>query len=68
MFGPPKPIKGNCNAHLYIGDDFGDNCFTAQCALPEDHKGLHKIEFELRKVIITWEIDEREENERPKIL
>jgi hypothetical protein len=25
MFGPHKDVEGQCNAHCYISDDYGDN-------------------------------------------
>lgn len=62
MYGPPKDISGKCNAHLYLGDDYGDNTCTIRCLLPAEHEGVHREEFERngKPVIITWWIDERE--------
>jgi hypothetical protein len=57
----PKHIKGECNAHLYISDNFGDNETTIRCQLPEGHEGTH-CEWFYRgegKVVISWEKDER---------
>jgi len=60
--GPPEDVKGECNAHLYISDDYGDNNATIRCQLPEGHDGPHKEEFERggKPVTIQWEVDERE--------
>lgn len=58
-----KDIEGNCNAHLYLADDYGDNECTIVCQLKQNHDGDHEEKF-LRKnkvVKITWVIDERED-------
>lgn len=64
MFGEPEDIDGECNAHLYIGDNFGDNHATMRCQLEPGHDGPHKEEFERNRkpVIVTWYFDEREED------
>jgi len=60
MYGEPEDVKGECNARLYIADDFGDNHATMRCQLPEGHDGLHKEEFNHDSpVVITWQRDER---------
>lgn len=61
MFGPPKDVEGQCNARLYLGDDYGDNTCTHRCFLPAGHEGLHKEEFKHGggQVVVTWEKDER---------
>lgn len=62
MFGPPEDVAGECNAHLEIGDDYGDNHATMRCALPLDHTGMHCEKYESRtagEVIIKWARDER---------
>lgn len=71
MFGPPKDIEGECNAHLYIGDDYGDNSSTMRCQLPKGHGGMHRESFRREdadlktgkirpnSVVITWQHDER---------
>lgn len=61
MSGKPEDTKGECNAHLYICDDYGDNEATICCQLPEGHEGTH-CEWFYRgegKVVISWEKDER---------
>ena len=65
MYGKPKDIEGECNAHLYIGDDFGDNVATARCQLKEDHVGPHREVFRLdeQPVIITWFEDDKEDDD-----
>lgn len=61
MFGEPKDIDGECNAHLYIGDNYGDNSATIRCQLACDHEGPHQEQFERGggTVTITWVADER---------
>ena len=55
---------GECNARLYIGDDYGDNHATMRCQLPEGHDGPHQEQFKReggkQQVTITWTLDERE--------
>lgn len=62
MWGEPKDVEGQCNAHLYIADNYGDNHATIRCQLCPGHDGPHKEEFkrEGKPVIITWEVDEKE--------
>lgn len=57
MFGEPKDVKGECNAHLYIWRNYGDNHATMRCQLLKGHKGKHIEKYKL--VMVTWEIDER---------
>jgi hypothetical protein len=64
MFGPPKDVIGECNARLYLGDDYGDNVCTIRCSRPVGHDGPHKEEFQRgggKPVVITWHVDERDE-------
>lgn len=66
MFGKPEDTEGECNAHLYLCDDCGDNETTIRCQLPKGHKGTH-CEWFYRgegKVTIAWEKDERAEREK----
>jgi len=62
MFGPPDDVAGECNAHLYISDDYGDNHATMRCQLPEGHDGKHQEKFERdgSEVVVTWEKDEKD--------
>jgi hypothetical protein len=60
MFGPPEDVEGQCNAHCYIVDDYGDNRATIRCQLPPNHKGMHREVSREGKLIIEWEVDERE--------
>ncbi len=68
MFGAPKDVIGECNARLYLGDDYGDNVCTIRCGLPVDHEGPHKEEFKRggKPAVITWHVDEREEENPDK--
>lgn len=62
MYGEPKDIDGECNAHLYISDNFGDNHATMRCQLGSGHSGPHEERFVRNgePVIIIWHVDERE--------
>lgn len=61
MYGEPEDGDGQCNARLFIGDNYGDNTATMCCQLAPSHDGLHKEEFDREggKVTITWVTDER---------
>lgn len=61
MFGEPEDVEGECNARLYIGDNYGDNHATVRCSLEPGHDGTHKEEFlrQDKPVTITWWLDER---------
>ncbi len=62
MFGPPKDVDGECNAHLYVADDYGDNTATVRCQLRQGHSGSHVEEYSderTGRVRIEWEKDER---------
>jgi hypothetical protein len=60
MFGSPKDVEGECNAWLFIGDDYGDNHATMRCQLPKDHDGPHKEVYKRKgtDVTVTWEGDD----------
>jgi hypothetical protein len=62
MFGEPGDVDGQCNARLFIGDNYGDGTATMRCQRAPSHEGLHKEEFERKggAVTITWIADERE--------
>lgn len=62
MLGEPNDVETECNARLFIADNYGDGTATIRCQLPLNHDGLHKEEFERRghAVTITWVVDERE--------
>lgn len=66
MFGPPADVPGECNARLFLGDDYGDNTCTVRCNLPADHEGLHTENHRRHGYLvkITWEKDERHNCER----
>jgi hypothetical protein len=65
MFGPPENVKGECNARLYLADDYGDNSCTIRCRLEPGHEGPHRESFQRggEPVNITWVVDERREDE-----
>lgn len=58
MYGPPSDVEGECNARLYIRDDFGDNHATMRCQLPEGHEGKHQEKYDHNhndgEVVIQW--------------
>lgn len=63
MWGPPKDVEDQCNARLYVGDDYGDNHCTFRCQLAPGHDGVHREEYRASRggqVVVTWEKDERE--------
>ena len=61
MFGEPKEVDGECNACLFIADNYGDGSATMRCQLALNHDGVHKEEFERAggTVTVTWVADER---------
>ena len=59
MFGPPKDVEGECNARLYLSDDYGDALCTIRCKLKPGHEGKHSEFFERRGLVtIEWDHDE----------
>jgi hypothetical protein len=62
MYGEPTDVDGECNARLFIADNYGDNSATIRCKLAPDHEGLHQKQFDRAggPVTITWAADERE--------
>lgn len=58
-WGDPDDVEGECNAHCYIGDNYGDGTATMRCKLPKDHEGLHREEFRAGTCVLTWKDDER---------
>ena len=56
MYGTPSDVEGECNAHLRIGDDYGDNCATMRCQLEPGHNGPHQEVFQRSAgpVTVTW--------------
>ena len=65
MYGTPEDVPGECNAHLYLADDYADNHATLRCQFSKGHDGPHQETFERqdKPVTITWHIDERPEEE-----
>lgn len=51
-----------CNACVFIADDYGDNSATLHCQLAPGHDGIHREEFERKGglVTVTWAADERQ--------
>ena len=70
MHGEPEDVDGECNARLYVGDDFGDNHATMRCELEPGHEGPHKEAYTQTlggEVVVTWENDERVEEEEEEV-
>ena len=61
MFGEPQDEESECNARVFIADNYGDGSATIRCQLAPNHEGLHKEEFDREggTVTITWVTDER---------
>ncbi len=62
--GEPKDVEGQCNAHLHIGDDYGDNHGTMRCHLAPNHQDAYHEETYMsdeQEVTIRWKLDERNE-------
>ena len=61
MFGEPEDTEDECNARLFIADNYGDGTATMRCQLPLGHVGLHQEQFDRKggPVTITWTADER---------
>lgn len=61
MWGEPEDGDNECNARLFIGDNYGDGTATMRCQLPPGHEGLHREEFarDGGPVVVTWTADER---------
>ena len=57
--GEPSDVAGECNAHLYIGDNFGDNHATMRCQRPAGHEGEHMERFRGGDARALWLTDER---------
>jgi hypothetical protein len=65
MHGPPEDVSGECNAHLYIGD----NHATMRCRLPANHDGPHRVdERKTAEVAISPESGSAAERARAEIL
>jgi hypothetical protein len=65
-FGEPPDVPGECNARLYIGDNFADNHATMRCRLAPKHTGKHREEYmpgPSQRVVVEWDLDERRDEE-----
>jgi hypothetical protein len=62
MWGEPLDDPSQCNARLFIGDNYGDGTATMRCQLAPGHDSVHREEFTRPggTVTITWSADERE--------
>jgi hypothetical protein len=57
-YGEPTDVAGQCNARLYIGDNFGDNHATMRCQLAPGHLGPHVETYQDGDVRVEWKRDE----------
>lgn len=59
MFDKPIDVDGECNAWLFIADNFGDSAATIRCYLPVGHEGKHCEQYTSSggSVCIKWEVD-----------
>lgn len=60
MFGEPEDVEGECNALLYLADNFGDNHTTIRCQLMNGHEGSHEERCRNDTVLIQWGHGQRE--------
>lgn len=61
--GEPEDVEGECNARLFIGDNYGDNHATMRCSLEPGHEGPHQERYNSQgsgKVLVEWEQDARD--------
>lgn len=56
-YGEPEDVPGECNARLFVGDNFGDNHVTFRCQREPGHEAYHVEHF--GRGMVTWEHDER---------
>lgn len=63
--GEPDDVDGECNAHLYIADNFSDNHATMRCELRRGHTGKHQETFRSNTCVVLWEEDERDYDRLP---
>lgn len=61
MLAEPDDVADECNARLFIGDNFGDGTATMRCQRAIGHEDLHQERFERGggPVVVTWTGDER---------
>jgi len=62
--GEPEDVVGQCNARLFIGDNYGDNHATMRCELDPRHEGMHREEYghDSQSVVVSWAQDERNQS------
>ncbi len=64
MSDSTKDIESECNARLYLADDYGDNPCTFRCRLSPGHLGEHTVIFATKndsipyRAMISWHEDE----------
>lgn len=64
----PEDVPGECNARLYLADNYGDNHATLRCQREPGHVGFHREEYlnsVAGEVAVTWEKDTRELEAQP---
>ncbi len=65
-FGEPEDVEGECNAHLHIADNHGDNHATMRCQLEPGHDMDNKPTYHQEtwpsgsgECTVTWPGDDR---------
>lgn len=63
--GEPAHVECECNARLYVADNYGDNHVTFRCELEPGHEGSHCQDILQNGGLISvlWEIDERDKRQ-----
>jgi len=61
--GEPEDIAGECNAHLHIGDNYGDNHATMRCQLEAGHQGDHQETWRGGTAVVRWSGCDKETDE-----
>jgi hypothetical protein len=68
-YGEPEDKDGECNARLYIGDNFGDNHATMRCQREPLHHGKHREVYQSTgeggagEVVVEWDNAMKREDE-----
>jgi len=53
MFGEPSDDERECNARLFLSDNYGDGTTTIRCQLAPGHEGLHREQFAREGGLVT---------------
>ena len=54
-----RDVPGECNARVYLRDEFEDERIEIRCRLPAGHEGEHRVECHtVGNALIVWDTDE----------